>query len=144
MQEIVRIVSEHPLATVGVAFAVLLILYFIFAKLVKAILILLLAAIAVGGYFYFQYPPGERPANLKEAVEKVRTETSHAVEKGKKAYDKGKEIVDKGKEIVDKGKKIVDKGKDVLDKGIDKGKGAVDKGKGAADEIGKLLGREKE
>ena len=83
MQEIVRIVSENPLAAIGVVFAVLLILYFLFMNLVKMALILLLIAVAVGGYFYFQYPEN-RPANLKEAVEKARTGTGRPWKKGRK------------------------------------------------------------
>jgi len=143
MQEIVRIVSENPLAAMGIAFAVLLILYFSLMKLVKFVLILLIVALAIGGYFYFKYPE-DRPADLGEAVEKALTETSRALEKGKEALEKGCEMVGKGKGALEKGQEIVDKGKAVLEKGIEKGKEAVEKGKGAADEIGKIIGGEKE
>lgn len=143
MQEIVRIVSENPLTAMGVAFAVLLILYFSLMKLVKFALIPLIVAVAIGGYFYFKYPE-DRPADLGEAVEKALTETGRALEKGKEAVDVGREMVDKGKKALEKGKEIVDKGKAVLEKGIDKGKEAVEKGKVAANEIGKIIGGEKE
>ena len=143
MQEIVRIASEYPLAAIGVAFAILVILFFLFMKLVKIALIILLVAFAVGGYFYLQYPE-DRPANLREAVEKVRTGTGRALEKGKEIIEKGRELIDKGKEVYEKGKEIVDKGKAALEKGIDKGKDVVDRGKGAAEEIGKMIGGEKE
>jgi hypothetical protein len=136
MQEFIRIVSENPLTIIGIAFVVLLILYFSLMRLVKVALILLIIAVAIGGYFYFKYPE-DRPANLGEAVEKTLTETGRAWEKGKEALDKGRELVGKGKEVYEKSKEIVDKGKAALDKGIDKGKGA-------ADEIGKIIGGEKE
>jgi len=132
MQEIIRMVSDHPLAAIGVAFALLLILYFLFMKLVKLALIMLLAAVAVGGYLYFQYPD-ERPANFKEAVEKIRTGAGDAVDKGKAAYDKGKDLVGKGKDLVDKSKSA-------LDRGIDKGKDVIEGGKRTADKVGKFLG----
>ena len=68
MQEFVRMVSENPLTAIGIAFVVLLILYFFLMKLIKVALILLIIAVAIGGYFYFKYPE-DRPANLGEAVE---------------------------------------------------------------------------
>jgi hypothetical protein len=136
MQEFIRIVSENPLTMIGIAFVVLLILYFFLMKLVKIALILLIIAVAIGGYFYFKYPE-ERPATLGEAVEKTLTETGRALEKGKAALDKGRELVGKGKEVYEKSKAV-------LDKGIDKGKETVEKGKDAADEIGKIIGGEKE
>jgi hypothetical protein len=135
MQEIGKIASEYPLAVIGITFVVLVILFFFFIKLVKIALILLLVAAAVGGYFYLQYPD-DRPANLGEAVEKARTETGRALEKGKETIAKGRELIDKGKEVYEKGKEIVDKGKETLEKGIDKGKDATD-------EIGKIIGGEK-
>lgn len=122
MEGIVRAVTEHPLAAMAVCFAVLLIVYFLFKRLIKLALILIIVAVAIGGYLYFQYPES-RPANLKDAVEKVRTGAGKAVDQGKEAYEKGKEWVNKG---------------------IDKGKDAVEKGKDAAGDIGKLLGGDKE
>jgi hypothetical protein len=135
MQEIVGIVSDYPLASIGVAFVVVVICFFFFMKLIKIALVLLLIAAAVGGYFYLQYPD-DRPANLSEAVEKARTETGRALEKGKDAIEKGRELIDKGKDVYEKGKEIVDKGKGVLEKRIDQGKDATD-------EIGKIIAGEK-
>ena len=129
MEGIVRAVTEHPLAAMAVCFAVLLIVYFLFKRLIKLALILIIVAVAIGGYLYFQHPES-RPANLKDAVEKARIGVGKAVDQGKELLDKGKEAYEKGKEFVDKG--------------IDKGKDAVEKGKDAAGDIGKLLGGDKE
>jgi len=117
MEGIVRAVTEHPLAAMAVCFAVLLIVYFLFKRLIKLALILIIVAVAIGGYLYFQHPES-RPANLKDAVEKARIGVGKAVDQGKELLDKGKEAYEKGKEFVDKG--------------IDKGKEAVEKGKDAA------------
>jgi hypothetical protein len=143
MEGIVRAVTEYPLVMTAICFAVLLILYFLFKRLIKLALILIIVAVAIGGYFYFQYPES-RPANFKDAVKKTRTGAGKVVDRGREAYKKGKELLDKGNEACKKGKEWVDKGKTVLDKGIDKGKDAVEKGKNAAGNIGKLLGGDKE
>ncbi len=144
MEGIVRAMTEHPLVTIAVCFAVLLIVYFLFKSLIKLALILIIVAMAIGGYFYFQHPES-RPANLKDAVERAWTGAGKAVDQGKEAYEKGKELLDKGKKAYEKGKELVDKGKTVLDKGIDKGKDAIEKRKNAAGDISrKLLGEDKE
>ena len=127
MEGIVRYVAEHPLVAMAVCFAALLLVYFLFKSLIKLALILILVAVLIGGYFYFQYPES-RPANLKDAMEKVRVGAGKAVDQGKDAYEKGKEWVDKGKTV--------------LDKGIDKGKDAIEKGKETAGDLGKILGGE--
>jgi hypothetical protein len=143
LQEILRIFSDHPLVAMAACFVILMILYFLFKSLIKLALVILIVAVAIGGYFYFQHP-GDRPANLKEAVEKARTGTDRAVEKGKEAYGKGRELLGKGKEAFEKGTQAVDRGKDALEKGIDKGKAVVEKGKEVTGEVGKFLGGEKE
>ena len=118
MEGIVRAMTEHPLAAMAVCFAVLLIVYFLFKRLIKLALILIIVAVAIGGYFYFQHPES-RPTNLKDAMEKARTGAGKALDQGKEAYEKGKEL-------------------------LDKGKNAVEKGKDAAGDIGKLPDRNKE
>ena len=128
MQEVARILSEYPLAAIAVCFATLLLAYFLFKSLIRLALILVIIAVAIGGYYYFSEP--RKPANLREAVEKARIETGRAIEKGKKAVEKGREMVDKGKAA--------------LDAGIEKGKEVVDRGKETADDLGKILGEERE
>jgi hypothetical protein len=116
MEGIVRTVSEHPLVVMAVCFAVLMIVYFLFKSLIKLAMILIIVAVVIGGYFYIQHPES-RPADFKDAVERVRTGAGKVVDQGKEAYEQGKELVDKGKEAYEKGKELVDKGKAVLDKG---------------------------
>lgn len=126
MEGIVRGVSEHPLVAMAVGFAVLLIVYFVFKSIVKILLILVIIAVAVGGYFYFQYPDS-RPTSIGDAVQKARSGAGKAVEESRETYEKGKEFVDKGHRALEIGKELVDKGKVVLDKGIDKGKAVAEK-----------------
>ena len=141
MEEIVRSVTEHPLIAIAVCFSALLLVYFLFKSLIKLALILILVAVVIGGYFYFRHPES-RPANLKDAVEKVRVGAGKAVDQSKDVYKKSKELVEKGKDVVEKGKEWVDKGKTVLDKGIDKGKDAIERQRESAGRLGKTLGGE--
>jgi hypothetical protein len=129
MEGIVRTASEHPLVAAAVCFAALLIVYFLFKSLIKLALILLIVAVAVGGYFYFKNPESS-PANFRDAVEKAMTGAGKAVDQGKETFEKGRELVGKAKEL--------------LDTGIDKGKEAVEKGSDTAGRIGKALKGDKE
>jgi hypothetical protein len=137
MEEIVRSVTEHPLVAMAVCLSALLLVYFLFKSLIKLALILILVAVVIGGYFYFRYPES-RPANLKDAVEKVRVGAGKAVDQGKSAYEKSRELVEKGKNVYEKGKELVDGGKTALDQGSDKGQDAVEKGKETAGNRQKL------
>ena len=87
MPDIFRTLSEHPLAAMTICFVLLLVLYFICKKFIKLALVVLIVAIAIGGYFYFQHPD-QRPADVKETLEKTRAGTSRAVEEGKDVVEK--------------------------------------------------------
>jgi hypothetical protein len=155
MHDIVRAFSDHPLAAMTVCFVLLVVFYFIGKKLIKLALVLLIVALAIGGYYYFQYPD-ERPANVTEAMEKARGEAGRAVEKGKEVVEKGREFIGKGKEAVDMGREVAGKGKGVIDKGreivetgksfldrvVERGRAFVGKVKKAAREIGKIFSEE--
>ena len=128
MPDIFRTLSEHPLAAMTICFVLLLVLYFIGKKLIKLALILLIIAIAIGGYYYFQYPE-QRPADVKETLEKARAGTDRALEKGKDAVEKGRDMVEKGEST--------------LNRWVDAVKAFIDRMKKAAAEIGKIFGGEK-
>ena len=118
MPDIFRTLSEHPLAAMTICFVLLLVLYFIGKKLIKLALILLIIAIAIAGYYYFQYPE-ERPADVKETLEK-------------------------GKDTIEKGRDMVEKGESALNRWGDAVKAFFDRMKKAAAEIGKIFGGEKD
>lgn len=138
---VVRMISDHPFAAVAVCFVLLVVLYFCFKKLIKLALIVLVVALAIGGYYYFEYPD-QRPADVTEALEKARAGTGKAVEKGKDVVEKGRELVSKGPEAVEKGREMVDKGKSFLERAVERGEAFVAKVKKAAREIGKIFKEE--
>jgi hypothetical protein len=142
MQEIVRTLSEQPLVAMGIALVVLVVLYFLFSKIIKLVLIVGLAAIVAWGYFHFQ-KPGQRPASFGEAVEQVRAGAARLAELGKSAYGVGRELVETGRDGVEKGGELLDRGKTVLGQGIDKGRETVGRGKDAAGDLARRLGGEK-
>jgi outer membrane lipopolysaccharide assembly protein LptE/RlpB len=85
---------------IAVIFVGLLIVYFLFKQLLKLALLFLLILLAVGGYFYFK-DPRKMPQNMMKTLEKAKTETGKALEKGKEAYSKGKAIAEKGKKLTE-------------------------------------------
>ena len=157
MHDIVRALSDHPLAAMTVCFVLLLVFYFICKKLIKLALVLLIIALAIGGYYYFQHPE-QRPADVTEAVEKARDEAGRAAEKGKEvmekgwellgkgeeAVEKGREVVGKGKEAIDKGREIAETGKSFLDRVVERSRAFINKVKKAVREIGKIFSEEGE
>ena len=100
MDNLIQNLSAHPMIIIAVIFVGLLIVYFLFKQLLKLALLFLLILLAVGGYFYFK-DPRKMPQNMMETLEKAKTETGKAVEKGKEAYSKGKAIAEKGKKLTE-------------------------------------------
>ena len=100
MDNLIQNLSVHPMIIIAVIFVGLLIVYFLFKQLLKLALLFLLILLAVGGYFYFK-DPGKMPRNMMETLEKAKTETGKAVEKGKEAYSKGKAIAEKVKKLTE-------------------------------------------
>lgn len=100
MDNIMQNLSAHPMIIIGIIFIGLLIVYFLFKQLLKLSLLFFMIFLAIGGYFYFK-DPEKMPRNMMETLEKARTETGKAVEKGKAAYSKGRAIVEKGKQITE-------------------------------------------
>ena len=100
MDNLMQNLSAHPMIIIAVIFVGLLIVYFLFKQLLKLALLFLLILLAVGGYFYFK-DPRKMPQNMMKTLEKAKTETGKAVEKGKEAYSKGKAIAEKGKKLTE-------------------------------------------
>ncbi len=100
MDQIVQNLSGHPAVTGLVIFLALLVLYFIFKKLVKMALLILLALIALCGYFYLK-DPETMPENVMGTLEKAKAQTERMVEKGKNAYQTGKAVVEQGKKLTE-------------------------------------------
>ncbi|MFH1079946.1 MAG: hypothetical protein V1766_06755 [Pseudomonadota bacterium] len=100
MDNLIQNLSAHPVVIIAVIFVGLLIVYFLFKQLLKLALLFLLILLAVSGYMYFK-DPRKMPQNMMETLERTKTETGKAIEKGKEAYSKGKAIAEKGKKLAE-------------------------------------------
>ncbi len=98
MEETLASIANHPGAVVMAALATLFLCYFIFKKIVKLGLFLLLIALAVGGYYYYK-TPARTPQNLLQTIEETRDKSARLLETGKHAYRKGQELYEKSKEL---------------------------------------------
>ena len=85
MHSIMDYLASRPLAVMAVAFVALLILYFIFKQLIKLALLLLLIAMAVGGYYYFK-DPAKAPENIRQTLRETREKSAQLLEKGQQTY----------------------------------------------------------
>ena len=125
MEGILRVVNEQPLVALLICAAFLLLLYFFLKSLVKLLFIGVLIAIVAGGIFYIKHPES-RPAGLKDAFEGVRTQVTHALDRGQEAFRRGRDMLDKGRELIDEAKTFfgngVDRGKDAERKDHESGK----------------------
>jgi hypothetical protein len=97
---IMQNLSGHPMMVIIVIFVGLLIVYFLFKQLLKLALLFFLILLAIGGYLYSK-DPEKMPQNMMEALEKAKTQTVKAVDKGKEVYVKGKAIAEKGKKLTE-------------------------------------------
>ena len=108
MISILDYLSSHPLAVMAVAFVILLIVYFIFKQLIKLALLLILVALAVGGYYYFK-DPHKAPENILQTIKDTRTKSEKLVETGRKAYQKTKDVYKKSEELSKEAKEFITK-----------------------------------
>lgn len=102
MDAIMDYVTTHQFTVAVGVFVAMLIVFFIFKKLVKLALLFLLLLIVFGGYSYFTDPTKGMTGTVKETLLKAKEETGKVVEKGRGMYDKGKAIGKKLTKDVDK------------------------------------------
>jgi hypothetical protein len=126
MDGIIRIASEHNLIAVAAGFVFLMAIYFLFKSLMKIALVLLIAVIAIGGYYYFQRP-GACPSSAGEVVSQAKRDSAKVVETGRNALKKTKELAAKGRSAYEKGKEVVKEGREMADKKAEKGTDFVEK-----------------
>ena len=116
MHDIVRALSEHPLVAITVCFVLLLILYFLFKKLIKLALLFILAIIILTGYAYFK-ESNRMPGSIHEALHKAKEETRMVVEKGRGVYESVMGIFEKRrKPVTDYIDKITEEDKEAYKK----------------------------
>ncbi len=98
MDNFLAYLSSHHVALMLTLGAAVLIVYFIFKRLVKLALLAFLIVLAIAGYFYLK-EPGRTWKNVGELWQKTRTRTEKVVETGKKTYETGKNVYEKGKKF---------------------------------------------
>jgi len=98
MDSFLNNLSSHQPSLTVVAIIALLIVYFLFKKLVKMALIFTLILLAVGGYLYTK-DPKKISESIKQTVEKVKLDPGKLMEKGKNAYRDGKDLFERGKKL---------------------------------------------
>jgi predicted transglutaminase-like protease len=108
MNSIMDYLSSHPLAAMAVAFVVLIVVCFIFKQLIKLALLVVLIALAIGGYYYFK-DPKKTPEDIHQTIRDVRTQAGKIVETSKKAYQKSKDVYEKSRELTKETKEFLQK-----------------------------------
>jgi hypothetical protein len=86
MDSLIDYFAAHQFTAGVCIFVAILIIYFLFTRLIKLALLLILAVIILTGYAYFK-ESGKLPSSLNEALDKAKKETRAVVEKGRGVYD---------------------------------------------------------
>jgi len=113
MDGIIDYFTTHQLTAGVCIFVAILIIYFLFKKLIKLALLFILAIIILTGYAYFK-ESHRMPRNIHEALHKAKEETRMMVEKGRGTYDSVMAIFEKRrKPVTDYIDKITEEDKEV-------------------------------
>lgn len=94
INEIMDYVATHQFTAGICVFVGILIIYFLFKKLIKLALLFILVVIILTGYAYFK-ESGRMPRSMQEALHKAKVETRTVVEKGRGVYDSVKALFEK-------------------------------------------------
>ncbi len=86
MDSIIDYFATHQFTAGVFLFVAILIIYFLFNRLIKLALLLILAVIILTGYAYFK-ESGRLPSSVNEALHKAGEETRAMVEKGRGVYE---------------------------------------------------------
>jgi len=98
MESLLGYIHTHQFATVAIIVIALAAVYFLLKNLVKLALVTVLILLLVGGYFYLTAPK-KSPHDLRRAWDKVTTDATTVIQKGKTVIDKGRAIVGKGEKV---------------------------------------------
>ena len=99
MDIIINYITSHQFTTGVCVFVAFLILYFLFNKLIKLALLLLIALILFTGYLYLK-DPHNMPKSIGETMKKAKEETGGVVERGRGVYDSVKGVYKKGEKLM--------------------------------------------
>jgi hypothetical protein len=116
MNGIIDYFTAHQLTAGVCIFVAILIIYFLFKRLIKLALLFILAIIILTGYAYFK-ESNRMPRSIHEALQKAKEETRMVVEKGRGLYDGAMSIFDKRrKPVTDYIDKITEEDKEAYKK----------------------------
>jgi Flp pilus assembly protein TadB len=99
MDGIIDYFRAHQFTAGVCVFVAIVIIYFLFKKLIKLALLLILIIIMLTGYAYFK-ESDRMPKSMHEALNKAKEETRTVVEKGRGVYESVMSIFDKRREPV--------------------------------------------
>ena len=102
MDDFINYLSAHPVALVIIAAAILLLIYFVFEKMLKFILITGLILIVLGlfafyGYYHYSGEPEKFPEAVKGVVDKIGDQRERVIEAGKDVVEKVGESIKEGR-----------------------------------------------
>jgi ABC-type bacteriocin/lantibiotic exporter with double-glycine peptidase domain len=116
MDSIIDYMTAHQFTAGVCIFVAILIVYFLFKKLIKLALLLILIIIMLTGYAYFK-ESNRMPKSIQEALQKAKVETRMLVEKGRGVYDDVMSIFEKRrKPVTDYIDKITEQDKEAYKK----------------------------
>jgi hypothetical protein len=99
MNSFIDYMTAHQLTAGLCIFVAIVIIFFLFKKLIKLALFLILIIIVLTGYAYFK-ESNEMPKSIHEALQKAKEQTRMVVEKGRGVYDDVMSIFEKRRKPV--------------------------------------------
>ena len=115
MDGIIDYIRAHQFTAGLCIFAAIVIMFFLFKRLIKIFVLLILCIIVFAGYVYFK-ESGKMPKSISDALQKAKTETRNIVEKGRGVYETGKSVFDQRKPVTDFIDKITEQDKEAWKK----------------------------
>lgn len=98
VDDFINYLSAHPVAFVVIAAAALLLIYFVFKKMLKLVLITGLVLIVLGivglyGYYHYSGEPERFPETVRDVVDRIGDQRERIVEAGKDVVEKVGETI---------------------------------------------------
>lgn len=116
MNSIIDYFTAHQFTAGVCIFVAILIIYFLFKKLIKLALLLILVIIMLTGYAYFK-ESNKMPRSIQGVLLKAKEQTRMVVEKGRGVYDDVMSIFDKRrKPVTDYIDKVMEQDKEAAKK----------------------------
>ena len=98
MDDLINYLSAHPVALIVIAAVTLLLIYFVFKKTLKLVLItglvlIVLGILALYGYYQYSGEPERFPESVREVVGKIGDQSERVIEAGKDVVEKMGETI---------------------------------------------------